>query len=1166
MHGPRRSPGGERWNRTDFGFALVACLSLMVLLVVIAVGLLALSAVSLRSSAREEAMAAARSNAKLSLMIALGELQRGVGPDQRITAPASLVNPEGSPAVTGVWQTWVPDGNATDYTVRKETTAAADADPSAADGHFVAWLASGGDPSTPAGSADPPGSGVEDDTVPLMSDRSGPEGVVRGVHLERTAVGQDGGFAWTAIDEGLKARFDLPFEPETSDETREARLRAPGRPQPEVLATRLETLRADDRIAPKLVSLAQGGLHADDPDLLRGYAHDFTPHAVSLFTNVAQGGLKADLSRAFEGTLPAELANRHLYSHESKPLLPADPSFRILAEHYRLHRQNPENLRVRVPNRYQPSAGNRINLNPPDGGIVAPVITRISVVFSLVSRTAHGGWINTITSAMQDNQMRQMVYLIYTPVVTVYNPYSVPLEFDNLKVTFKNLPVGFKFFRNGEPLQNRHTLLSTFHISSQNRENWDDPFGLTAANQPGSSSSTSVVLSPGEARVFGVAHDIDTTWDQMNNYLWQNDLAATKTNNVFAGSGWDYRSGYIVDWLVPNISDPTAAGRRRDNNESMGVFAVAPNDRINVEVAPRMPGGSNGRFKVEIETQTRSRPTPLGAYSFIYHDERTLERILRDPDATGDRHEPFPFRIERDLPVGPNHANSIFMAGGLNTPLREWGSAPRPFAIFSLTARTANDSLYPGKPGITSSFVHNVLEMDVRTSHPALLPMEMQLLPITGSGANVTGSIEADEMDRAFYFSGLNRGSGAISHVSCDIPRSQLVNLADLRHANIANSGYLPLTQMTIGESLASPFVPPDRVTATNTGFGYDVPDHAWHANNNIWDHYFFSGIRDSNDATLLFDQSRLPLNPRLAPLPPTGLSTAEAITRSTAEDAWTRVASMVALRGGFNVNSTSVVAWKALLSSLHEAEVPVLGPVEINVSPIGANQQVITSKGTALPRQSRPIAGPLTPANHQDNTVRWSGFRDLDEAQIDRLAREIVNEIRTRGPFLSMAEFVNRRVGRGETAEAGALESAIRRAGINDEILPVGGLRLTEDQASAYGYANPAAAAGSVEEGAAGVLRQGDLLSMIGAQITVRSDTFVIRGYGEARKGSQVTARAWCEAVIQRLPEFVDPADPPERVQPTSGRGIETLGPVNRRFGRRLEIVSFKWLHPGEI
>ena len=71
-----------------------------------------------------------------------------------------------------------------------------------------------------------------------------------------------------------------------------------------------------------------------------------------------------------------------------------------------------------------------------------------------------------------------------------------------------------------------------------------------------------------------------------------------------------------------------------------------------------------------------------------------------------------------------------------------------------------------------------------------------------------------------------------------------------------------------------------------------------------------------------------------------------------------------------------------------------------------------------------------------------------------------------------------------------------------------------------------------------------------------------MIRGYGEARSADAqtVTARAWCEAVVQRVPEYVDALDA-AHVAPTALRSA-----LNRAFGRRFVIKSFRWLPRAEI
>jgi hypothetical protein len=96
---------------------------------------------------------------------------------------------------------------------------------------------------------------------------------------------------------------------------------------------------------------------------------------------------------------------------------------------------------------------------------------------------------------------------------------------------------------------------------------------------------------------------------------------------------------------------------------------------------------------------------------------------------------------------------------------------------------------------------------------------------------------------------------------------------------------------------------------------------------------------------------------------------------------------------------------------------------------------------------------------------------------------------------------------------------------------------------------------------GNAGYLQQGDILQSLGPILQARSDYFRIRTCGEALDSTgKVLARAWCEAYVQRNSSFTDPTD----LAHTKPAVLNSN--VNRAFGRRFDIVSFRWLNQNEI
>jgi hypothetical protein len=100
-----------------------------------------------------------------------------------------------------------------------------------------------------------------------------------------------------------------------------------------------------------------------------------------------------------------------------------------------------------------------------------------------------------------------------------------------------------------------------------------------------------------------------------------------------------------------------------------------------------------------------------------------------------------------------------------------------------------------------------------------------------------------------------------------------------------------------------------------------------------------------------------------------------------------------------------------------------------------------------------------------------------------------------------------------------------------------------------------------SVAWGASAFLTQADVLQMIGPSLCVRADTFRLRACGESidQGTGRVQHRAWCEAIVQRRPQFIDPSD-------DTMQSVPQLNPLNKAFGRSFAIVRFRWLTKEEI
>ncbi len=371
----------------------------------------------------------------------------------------------------------------------------------------------------------------------------------------------------------------------------------------------------------------------------------------------------------------------------------------------------------------------------------------------------------------------------------------------------------------------------------------------------------------------------------------------------------------------------------------------------------------------------------------------------------------------------------------------------------------------------------------------------------------------------------------------------------------------------------------------------YDI---AYEVNESLWNGYFISSLPVSGDGEGFSSAS--PENQRYV------MQVNEDVTREVIEshlldgdDAFANGFWMNGYfykrKGAFNVNSTSEVAWSAFLSST------------VGVKRELRDGSTMEGREGSFSRFSRPEGLALSRDLEPRGEGAWQGLRVLDGEEIRRLASAIVDEVKLRGPFISLSDFVNRRltVRDDETSEMGALDAAIYKAGLNQvfydddryntSLIDRGSDPLSADNnhrlfRDAYLYSDggqvKSSQAVTKTWGLPSFLMQSDLLEPLAPSMTVRGDTFTIRAYGESSENGRVVARAFLEAVVERSPHYMNhqsvtdeserefynkPTDMALDICPLTGTIKEgDLSGVNKVFGRRYRVKSFRWLNENEV
>lgn len=254
-------------------------------------------------------------------------------------------------------------------------------------------------------------------------------------------------------------------------------------------------------------------------------------------------------------------------------------------------------------------------------------------------------------------------------------------------------------------------------------------------------------------------------------------------------------------------------------------------------------------------------------------------------------------------------------------------------------------------------------------------------------------------------------------------------------------------------------------------------------------------------------------------------------------------------VEGAFNINSTSLNAWRSVLGGLSiRQEVPGEnfnpggGPGEWIYAAGGASGIPLTSAVFRFPQTAHLLNSPYlnqTGFMSSSNSAYMQGVRELSEDQIYALAYEIVELLRNpptgiQTPFLSLKDFV----------DSGILHLAIENCDLGN-----GQIGISNPISPADAIIN-----GSIPKYSAAFVTQADLITLLAPFMAARSDTFIIRAYGDSHNPAtgQTIATAYCEAIVQRVPATLDPTDDP--VFPTGN------------FGRRYEVVYFRWMTPNEL
>ncbi len=1236
-------------KRPPKGFAMVASLTLLSLIALLACAILAQIASLNRTTGHDIVVTQARQQALVGLDAAIAELQETMGPDQRISAHSSILEVDskaGMPHLLGVWDSW----DAPLYGKRANGRSIMDTYTPGRRAMFRRWLISSRDLSLTRNieaaarlCARKPG-----ERICLLGEGTLGREAPRSHHVYADLLYMpldahtNGAFAWWVAGENQKAKISVPRAARTKHPMEVLRRTwdtPPAIPADYLSPKSRGMLMACAGKLPSVAGLALVGKEA--PRVGIPYFTDYTTASYSLLTNAAHGGLKQDLCLLLnkdslehtefaptpdsdsplvpEQWLPQERKRRfpigswqtmHAYYNcwpnaSQKDEHVTTRLIGTVAKHHTRLGGSVFNEQLQYDASPENSAGTYLDARARQKGNAGAGYARSPVLLGFLCNVAMG------VEKLENGENQLSLY--YSPLFLWWNPYNVPMRIAGRRMwavaaPYKTMPL--ESFANmglyGRGWSAYGLVRPNETIMSGGARTPSPDLGAMSCLDGGEYFQNSlhhayedIVFRPGEVLVFTPG---------------KNKFARGSTAGQVSRPGdnpWipGYHADTVAVWHSPmyrTMVEPEQVWRET----LFGLRFHSHPERLTD--SRLMAGGVSDCISIA---------HGFGGISSALQTAHPLDASVNDISSEYGKHlhSARRFLLDWYSPVmgeGNRIVTNLMHWFGNNVQTPD--QTPYYVASVGVVAKSANPSIdtkvYPTYDLRTKHWLHSspvfwgssIRQADhqQRQYHPyqlAVLPVAGGILssPVFSVGRN--GIIGITEEGEQVSFA-------SVAELPVHPPFS-LAGFAGMRlhpgwfrGGGTAQSPHAALQRMQyqsgvpgvgIGNAFADPCLPPDKVYAhhapaqgkeperENIPLQNEFYDHALLINDALWDRWFCSSVSDmpGNDAgrtipaqvtleRFLLGEHPLPVSRYVRAR--SAYNSKAVLKRIMQGDGWKIIAAHLMVNGGFNVNSTSVPAWKAVLQGLASrqlvtAEGGSLHMVEASKPPMNVSfsrfMLSTTDKSTDSVASYSPMQGSeIFRSDAALGTAAWSEVRMLKPADIARLAEEMVRQVRARGPFLSMSDFINRRLDAqgGEAALKGALQAAIDRTDINRDFREV---QISPREGSLYRF--PKAEQGDLHTAAPGYLIQSDVLASLGNILCVRDDTFTIRSYGCVRnKQGAILSQCWCEATVQRSLDYVDPTDAPSAAEFSADlKHTAKLSPLNRILGRRFRVTSFKWL-----